>query len=191
MMPWLRYWCRRLLNRQLPNRIDTYQEFKSAVVEPDFREFMSDRANLRKAWRCAGSLFHFHEWVYAAHKAAIDGNWTFVDDNGDVQQVSKPEHFANSLGQKSPAFQLIRGVANASKHFTLRTPPPGRQNPPGMPSHAANTYISSASSQLGTSGASARVVDVMLQASPDDIELSGLAQQVMDMWNNLLKQRGW
>jgi hypothetical protein len=36
------------------DRIDTHSEFKRSVVEPDFREFMENKADLRKAWHCAG-----------------------------------------------------------------------------------------------------------------------------------------
>jgi hypothetical protein len=173
-------------------RIDTYQDFKTLVVEPDFQEFMADRGNLRKAWHCAGSLFHLHDWVYEAHKASIDAKYTFVDDRGHTQQVSCAPHFANSLGQKHPDFQLMRGIANASKHFALRTPPPGRPNPPGMPSHAANTYVTGAAFQPGAfQGNAFQVGNVMLQANPDDIEFSCLAQSVFDMWNHLFVNEGW
>ena len=129
-----------------PTRIDTYSQFKHSIVEQDFQEFMADRGNLRKAWHCAGSLFHLHDWVYAAHKLAIDAKYTFLDDTGQTRRVSSSVHFANSLGQAHPDFQLIRGIANVSKHFALYSVPPGRVNPPGMPSHAANTYVSGMSS---------------------------------------------
>jgi hypothetical protein len=189
----LRSWCRGWLHRSPPARnlqtlkIDTYNDFKISVVEADFREFMADKTSLRKAWQCAGSLFHLHEWVYKAHKTSIDANYTFVDDLGVVQQVSRPEYFANSLGQAYPNFQLIRGIANASKHFALRTVPPGRQDPPGMPSSAANTYVIGVGFQPGAFQGG----NVMLQANPDDIEFSGLAQSVLDMWNGFFRDRGW
>ncbi len=44
--------------RTMVDRIDTYTEFKRSIVEPDFRDFLADRGDLRKAWHCAGSLFH-------------------------------------------------------------------------------------------------------------------------------------
>jgi hypothetical protein len=59
--------------------IDTYKDFMSKVVEPDFNEFVADKVNLRRAWHCAGSLFHLHDWVYAAHKASIDIKYKFTD----------------------------------------------------------------------------------------------------------------
>jgi hypothetical protein len=83
-------------------------------VEPDFQAFMADRADLRKAWHCASSLFHLHDWVYAARKPSIDANYQFVDDNGQTKPVSRVEHFANALGQKHPEFQLIRTATQAT-----------------------------------------------------------------------------
>jgi hypothetical protein len=173
-------------------RIATYTDFKSSVVETDFHEFMTDRGNLRKAWHCAGSLFHLHDWVYAAHKSSIDAKYTFVDDSGPTLRVSHSIEFANSLGQSHPDFQLVRGIANASKHFALKTPPPGRINPPGMPSNAANTYVEGIAFQPGAFQTGAfQTGDVMLQATANDIEFAALAKSVVDMWNQLFGNEGW
>jgi hypothetical protein len=174
------------------DRIATYQEFKRSVVEADFREFMANRDDLRKAWHCAGSLFNLGDWVYAAHKATIDAKYKFVDDNGRTRPVSRVEEFATALGQTNPDFQLIRGVANSSKHFILKPVPPGRMNPPGMPSHAANTYVTSASyDSAAFDSGTFDAGKVKLQASPDDIEFAWLAQSVLDMWNRLFGSEGW
>ena len=122
--------------------ITTYTEFKQAVVEPDFRDFMSDQSNLRKAWHSAGSLFHLADWVYVAHKPTINSKYKFVDDIGRTKFVSSSIEFANSLGQIHPEFQLIRGIANAAKHCELKSVPPGRKNLPGMARLASDTYVS-------------------------------------------------
>ena len=82
------------------DRIDTHSEFKRSVVEPDFREFMVNKADLRKAWHRAGSLFYLHDWVYVAHKASIDRKYMFVDDDRKTKPVSRATDFATSLGQK-------------------------------------------------------------------------------------------
>lgn len=173
-------------------KIDTYQDFMREIVEPDLGDFLADKSNLRRAWQCAGSLFHLHDWVYATHKAAIDAKYTFLDRHGATQSASCNEHFANALGQLHPDFQLVRGIANASKHFALRAPKLGTQNPPGMPSHAANTYVSGSAFQPGTFQASAfQIGDVVLEAQPNDIEFSGLARSVLDMWKRLFMKEGW
>ena len=176
-------------------RIDTCREFKQYVVEPDFRDFMADVSDLRRAWHCAGSLFHLHDWVYAAHKASIDATYTFVDDEAKTRPVSCAAHFANSLGQQHPDFQLVRSTANSSKHFVLRPAPPGRTNPPGMPSCAANTYVSQATwdSAKATFDHDAfdDIGEVKLQRSTGDIEFATLARSVLDMWDRLFATAGW
>ena len=147
------------------------------------------RGDLRKAWHCAGSLFHLHDWVYAAHTKAIKTKFTFTNKKR-TQRVSKASQFANAIGETYPDFQLVRGIANASKHFALRKPPPGRKNPPGVPSHAANTYVISGGFQ--SSGFRGFQTDkVVLQAAGGDIEFSHIAQSVYDMWNILFVAEGW
>jgi hypothetical protein len=73
--------------------ITTSTEFKQAVVEPDFRDFMSDQGT--------GSLFHLADWVYVAHKPTIDAKYKFIDDIGRTKFVSCATQFANSLGHSS------------------------------------------------------------------------------------------
>jgi hypothetical protein len=173
-------------------RIDTCTEFKRSVVEPDFHAFMADRGDLRKAWHCAGSLFHLHDWVYAAHKSSIDANYQFVDDDGQTKPVSRVSHFANALGRNYSEFQLIRGIANASKHFVLGPVPAGRVNPAGMPSHAANTYVAGGAFQPGAFQPNAfQTGDVKLESDTGDLDFAVLAQSVLDMWNQLFAREGW
>jgi hypothetical protein len=176
----------------MPQRIDTYTDFKREIVDVDFRDFMADDSGtLRKAWHCAGSLFHLHDWVYAAHKALIDAKYTFINDKKQTQAVSCASHFANSLGQQYPNFERIRGIANASKHSVLR-PRPGRIIPSGIPSSAANTYVTDAAFQPGAFQRSAfQVGDVMLEATPQDMLFSELARSVLDMWEQLFQSEGW
>ena len=47
-------------------------EIERAITE-FARVANGDKGDLRKAWHCAGPLFHLHDWVYAKHKASIDG----------------------------------------------------------------------------------------------------------------------
>lgn len=175
-----------------PMRIDTCTDFKRYVVEPDLKEFLGDRGDLRKAWHCAGSLFHLHDWVYTKHKASIDAKYRYIDDDGNIKPVLRAEHFANALGQTFPNFQLIRGIANAAKHFLLKPVPSGRSNPPGMPSSASNTYVSSASFDTATfDNSSFDVSQVKLQRDITDIDFADLAQSVFQMWNDLFEGEKW
>lgn len=173
------------------SKIDTYTKYKRAIVEPDLADFLAHHDDLRRAWHCAGSLFHLADWIYAAHKPAIDAAFTFRDKNNALKKVSNERDFANSLGQKFPDFQLIRGVANASKHFELQHVPPG-QLPAGMPSHAANTYISGAAFQPGVFQPSVfQTGNVTIEADPSPIKFAPVAGAVMDMWNTLMASQGW
>ena len=174
-------------------KIDTYREFMRSVVEPDFQEFMADKGNLRKAWHCAGSLFHLHDWVYEAHKSRIDAKYTFHNDKTkQTRPVSSKVQFADSLGQTHPNFELIRGIANASKHFKRRQDRPSKVNPPGMPSYAANTYVSGTAFQPGAFQSNVfQTGRVKLQSSPTDIEFAGIAQSVFNMWNQLFEDEKW
>lgn len=173
-------------------KIDICKIYLRAIVEPDFNDFIADKSNLRRAWQSASSLFHMHERVYSAHKPTIDAKYTFTNRHGVIESVSSNECFANALGQLYPDFQLVRGIANASKHFALRTAKPGTQNPPGMLSNAANTYVTGSIFQPGVfqenvfqGGA------VMLEAQPGEIEFSSIAQSVLKMWKALFEQEGW
>jgi hypothetical protein len=161
---------------------------KHDIVEADFGEFMADKGNLLKARYCAGALFDLHDWVYAAHKTSIDAKYTYVDDNSSTQPVSSSSHFANSLGQAHPDFQLMAGIANASKHLARWPTAAGRVNPPEMSSHSANTYVMGAAFQPD---AGFQMGDVMQQVTPNDIEFATLAKSVLDMWNRLFEAEGW
>ena len=173
-------------------KIDTYQAFKAQVMEPDFQDFMEDRGSLRKAWHCAGSLFHLHDWIYKTHAATINAKYTFVNDDGNERPVRKSSEFATALGQIYPEFQIIRGVANSSKHFVLGPVPEGRINPPGTPSNAANTYVVSAGFQPGPFQDDAFETDgVWLEAEPEPVEFAPLAQKVLKMWDSLIVEEGW
>jgi hypothetical protein len=173
-------------------RIDTYNEFKRSIVEPDFHELIADWGNLRKAWHCAGSLFHLADWVYEAHKSSIDKRFQFIDDNGQTRPVSNSKEFANSLGQTHQDFQLIRDIANAAKHFRLFAVPPGRPNPPDMPGHSANTYATvPVFDPLNFDPNAFDIGEVKLQGKTKDISFATLAQSVLDMWNQLFATESW
>ena len=58
-----------------------------------------------------------------------------------------------------------------------------------MPSHAANSYISSGFSN--DFDASFYKGEVMLEATPADIPFASLATSVLDMWNTLFVTEGW
>ncbi len=134
------------------------------------------------------SLFHLSDWVYEAHKQTIDAKYQYQDRKGQTQPVSNEKEFANALGQQHPAFQLIRGVANAAKHCKLKSGHP--QDPLGMPSHAANTYVATEGfSREAFQSDAFQIGEVKLQGT--DVEFASLAQAVLTMWNDLFAKEGW
>jgi hypothetical protein len=68
--------------------------------------------------------------------------------------------------------------------------PPGRKDPPGMPSNAANTYTSSGDFSTDFSR-DFDTGEVMIEASPNPIPFARLAQSVLDMWNDIFNAEGW
>jgi len=171
-------------------KIDTYVLYKSDILEPDLNDFLNDRRDLRKAWHSAISLFHLSDWIFTTNKDKIVGNYTYRQDSGLVKAVSKTEHFANYIGQRFPDFQIIRGVAHSSKHLRLRAPPVGRNNPSGMPSDAANSFVPDGSFSTGFSGAF-DIGEVMIEADPTPIAFAALAKSVLKMWNDIIPAEGW
>src|SRR5258708_549734 len=93
------------------------RSFWRDIVVPDYNDFAANIADLRRAFHCAISLFHLSDWVYVAHKAYIDANFTFHDKIDVARPVSDEKTFANALGQLHPDFDLIRGIANSAKHL--------------------------------------------------------------------------
>jgi hypothetical protein len=172
------------------DRIDTYEKFFEHVVKQDYSDFLLSPDDLRKAFHCASSLFHFSDWLYAAKKQEIDAKYTFIDDKGVRRPVRTASQFANSIAEQCPEFQLIRGIAHAGKHFALKPPPPGRQNPPDMPSHAANT-VNRGAFQAGVFDSGAfDVRQAYLEGTPAR-PISGLAKTTMEMWRQMLRSEGW
>ena len=169
-------------------RIDDYKKYWNEVVLPDYEDFMSDVGNLRKAFHLAISLFHMTDWLYWGNKEHIDANFTFLDKDANSQRVTSESTFSNSICDYDPDFELIRGIANASKHLKLQRP--GQHA--ASPTNAANTYVTSTgygvgSYSTGPYGGSPRV---RLQGpNNQDIELTDLAGGIRDMWLRLCRER--
>lgn len=171
--------------------ISDYESFKTAIVDVDFQEFQRNSGDLRGAFHCAISLFHLCDWVYVAHKTAIDKTFSF-SAGGKSYPVHNEGTFANALADLHPDFELIRGVANSAKHLVLTSTGGSRPRPAHTPSHAANTQ----SVSYGAIG------DAAIGAGPiggwTDVELEGanrkmidIARSVHSIWERLFNQYGW
>jgi hypothetical protein len=171
-------------------RIDNYRHYWSEIVTLDYLDFIKHDDDLRRAFHCATTLFHMHEWLYAAEEVTIRSRFRFNDKEGKSQPVGDAKAFANSIADTYPDFELIRGIANSAKHFELKprrnaTPP----RHPAMPSHAANTYFSLSTSALGPFF---RTGEIMLQM-PGGVDRSvvDLAISVWKFWPLFCSNNGW
>jgi hypothetical protein len=175
-------------------KVSTYKEYKLEIVDKDHADFLADDGDIRKAFHSAISLFHLHDWVYAAHDSYINANFTFLLKSAPTP-VSNAKQFADSLSDASPDFALIRGVANSAKHLELRTPDPKRPPPPpSAPSNAANTFSQSTGWGEGKWGEMkwGGAPTIMLEgANNNHIVLSRITSAVMTMWNDLFIKHGW
>lgn len=175
-------------------KVTTYSEYRAEIVEPDYNDFIKDDGDIRAAFHCAISLFHLHDWVYQAHKAYIDANFSFLKLGAPIA-VSQASEFANALADQYPQFELIRGVANSAKHLALHPANPRRPpQPPSTPSHAANTFSEGGGWDGGKwdqdkwDGAPT----VKLEgANGQHLVLSNIATKVRDMWDTLFAAHGW
>jgi hypothetical protein len=173
----------------MPTKIDDCKKYWNELVEPDYREFMAAIDDMRRAFHCASSLFHMADWLYWGNKAYIDANFTFRDKNGINQPVYDERSFANAIRDLHPDFELIRGIANASKHLLI-----AKGKHAAAPSSAANTYVTpiaygEGSYGVGPYGGSPRV----RQEAPNnqDIEFTDLAKSIYDMWIKLCQRHGF
>ena len=172
-----------------PDRIDHYTTFWSDMVVPDFKEFMQEQHDLRRAFHSALSLFHMSDWVYGAEKAT-SAHFSFIDKNGRPQPVRDSKQFANALADLEPDFELIRQIANSAKHLKLSH----SSRHPWAPTHAANTHSGGTGFGEGgygvdPYGGSPRV----MLAGPlgADREFSSIAETVQKMWLSQAKAHGW
>ena len=167
----------------MADRIDDYKGFWNGVLLADYQDFLSEIDNVRKAFHLCSSLFHMGDWLYWGNKAYIDANFTFLDKNGVSHPVTDEKTFANAVRDLHPDFELIRGIANASKHLQVR-----KGQHAASPVNASNTYVTSTgygTGGYGTGpyGGAPRV----RQEGPNnqDIEMTDLAKSIHDMWIDL------
>jgi hypothetical protein len=171
------------------HQIDDYKKYWNEIVIPDYDEFFADLDNLRKAFHCAGSLFHMGDWLYHGNKAYIDAHFTWLDGNGAAQSVSDEKTFASAVRDLNPNFELVRNIANASKHLLIK-----KGKHAASPVSAANTYVSGTGFGIGGFGMGPfGGTPRARQQGPGgaDLELSDLATSVRDTWINLCATHGF
>jgi hypothetical protein len=94
--------------------------------------------------------------------------------------VSDEKTFANAVRDLCPDFELIRGIANASKHLQIR-----KGQYAASPVSASNNYVTSTGFGIGGFGMGpfGGTPRVRQQGPNDqDIEMTDLAKRIHDMW---------
>ena len=92
------------------------RSFWRDIVVPDYNDFAANIADLRRAFHCAISLFHLSDWMYVAHKAYIDANFTFHDKI----DVARPVSDEKTPGASRLGIQLRRGAAPCCRSATTK-----------------------------------------------------------------------
>lgn len=116
-----------IANTILVHRLDSAGKYYSEILKPEYDDFFATPATLRSAFRLAGVLFHFRDWLFCHHKAQLEAHFGTT--------LATPTEFWFKLVQPhNPRFGFIRDVANGSKHVGLTTPSTSM-------THIANTVV--------------------------------------------------
>jgi hypothetical protein len=148
------------------------REYLDKIVVPDFEEFESDTTSLRKAFHCAQSLFHLHDWVFQDHKP------TFSD-------CSDEKCLSQKLAAESRDFAIIRDIANASKHMSLRG---GVILDRADAVSIQSTTFGEGPYGVGPYGGSPRV---RIRIDDHDEEFQTLAKNTLNMWLKMFESQHW
>jgi hypothetical protein len=167
-----------------PQKITDYREYRDGMVEPDFQAFFRAQGDLRAGLHSASSLFHMHDWVWAAHETTIRASFRWKETGIGPQPVTRKSQFADALADEHPDFELVRAIANASKHLSLFAPPTNRSLPSHRPSHAANTYV-----EVSYSWGVIRNERVLIEGS--NRPLIDVLSSTRTWWDDLLARHRW
>lgn len=154
--------------------IDTVDGYLKEIVVPSYNEFMEDTTSLRKAFYCAISLYHLHDWIYELH--------------GSDLGLSEKTELLGLLKDLHSDFALIQGICNSAKHLSARP----SSTHPGRPTSAANTTVQTTSWGEGGwgEGPYGGTARVRVKVGPNaDREFKEVAENVYDMLNKFLTDK--
>jgi len=156
-------------------KITKSSEYFREVVEPNYKEFISNDSSFRTAFNLANALFNMRDWVFRLEKA-------------DAEKIlganfSNETQFWAFIEQQVPKAGYIRDVANASKHVKLT------KHPSTSLTHVANTYISSGAFGAGGFGVGRfSAPTVMLEDQNNDVSFDSCATDLFNFWKKLVAQ---
>jgi hypothetical protein len=157
-------------------RIDNAFTFLKSMVIPDYRDFISQPTDIRRAFHLAASLFHLRDWVQF--------------DYGQLKGWSDVWQLQRFLESKCEDFRLIRDIANASKHLDV--------------SERARTPVTTAAATFATLTPNAIWApddltrryeggsEVLVTADHSEpLRFMVIARNVLNMWEQLFEEEGW
>lgn len=151
-------------------QITSANEYFDNVVSPDFRDYVNDLGSLRKAFQCAGSLFHMHDWVYREFFA-------------EIPDCKDEKAFSKKLAEQCSSFAIVRDIANASKHMIL--------NSEKMRKVRSVSALSIGWVEGGFIGPFDGSLRVLVQTDSGYEVFGELAHDVLSMWLDMLRERSW
>jgi hypothetical protein len=153
-------------------KIASAREYFDDVVVPDFDDFIGDTTSLRKAFHCANSLFHLHDWVISEHPEAF-------------QNCKTARDLAKFLATQSSDFLIVKDLANATKHMHINS---GQVLVHAGASTVQSTGYGEGGYGMGPYGGGPRV---RIQTVAGDVEFTAVAKTVLDMWKQMFAFNGW
>jgi hypothetical protein len=100
--------------------IDSVADYYRELLVPSFDEFCAEPLSARRAISCAIFTWHLGDWVVQQHQSQFNG-LGITHIKGPL-----PALRAHLYGQYD-GFEIIDGISNGSKHYTLT-----RQNSPAV-----------------------------------------------------------
>ncbi len=158
--------------------ITTAREFWEQVAQPDYRDFVADTADLRKAIHAGSSLYHLYEWVFQQFESMPSRVFSCTSSS-DLR--------AHLIANECPDFGLLRDLADANKHFRV-----------DRPSSQIATATQVVTRSVGW-GKARWGVDkwgsppgVVVEIDQNTLRhFSAIAENVYNMWDGLFQKHGW
>jgi hypothetical protein len=147
-------------NTTLIHVLDSVSKYYSEVLKPKYDEFFAAPATLRSAFNLARNLFHFHDWLFASHKAELQAHFG--------KTLLTAGEFWIAVEGIDARLGFIRDVANASKHVRLT------KRPSTSVTHVANIFLEV--------GDAARV---KMKDNSRDVEFDDCARELFQYWTAL------
>ena len=84
-----------------------------AMLVADFDDFMAEPHSARRAWHCAITAYHLHEWVW--------GDWLKGNEAARATfQVNSSIEFLQWIERHCVWFWFVQQLTNGAKHFVRR-----------------------------------------------------------------------